>query len=861
MISMQLFHRCVTSLVLVLGLLVPGRVAAQVDTTVVAGPEFEATLLREGLLGDDYRDLWIAPVRVEVLDLDRFAGGLKPTERGGGEQTRSLRFVDPRGQEYAFRSVNKYPTLADEPALEGTIIARVVRDQVSSLHPAAALVAAPLLDAAGVLHVSPRLVVMPNDPRLGEFREEFGGMLGTLELRPNELEGEAGFGGFRRIIGTERLLERLEEDPDEHVDARAYATARLMDLLLSDWDRHADQWRWAGEERNGKITWLPIPRDRDYAFVDYDGALPGLAAAFIPNAVSFGPRIGNVYGLTLNAQSLDRRLLAELDRPGWDSIAGFLQSRLTDSAIADAVSRMPTEYATYSAERISSYLRTRRGDLDEAAARMYKLLSSEVDIHASDQSDLALIERVGEEVVDVRLFKRRGSATTPSGMPYFQRRFRGAETNEVRVYLHGDDDYALVRGDVEHSLMVRVVGGGGDDVLVDSSLVRGEDDETTLYDSRGDNRFVTSDETVVNEEDYEPPVTARTLGGESFRDWGLRKGLSFAIDYHNPDGLILGVGRVLTRYGFRKYPYSHQLRGRFLIAPETRNMAVDLTGDFRRNGTPQGYSILFSASQLEVLRFYGFGNRTEAREVPSRYAIYQDQVVAHGAASFALPLGAEVKAGPIVKYTNPDLPDDHPVGGLPRYGRGGFGQIGGLAEFRMDLRDNVPFPRNGGLVRAGASAYPGIWDADGTFGEFNAEARAYFPFDAITETTLAVRAGGQKAWGSFPVHEAAFLGGSRTLRGYPSQRFAGDAMLFGTAELRAMLFPLELVVNGQLGALALADAGRVYFGGESTGTWHSSYGGGLWFRFDIRGNVNVFSLAYARGEDKGRLYFEFGVPF
>src|SRR5690606_6934061 len=178
---------------LALGLLTAAPLQAQRDTIVVAGREYAASALQEALLGDDYRDVWVAPVRVEVLDLDRFAGGLPLSERGRGKQTRSLRFRAPDGREYVFRSVNKYPDLAEERALEGTVVAAAVRDQISSIHPTAALVLPPLLAAVGVLHVEPHLVVMPDDPRLGEFREEFAGMLGLLELRPDEVEGGAAF--------------------------------------------------------------------------------------------------------------------------------------------------------------------------------------------------------------------------------------------------------------------------------------------------------------------------------------------------------------------------------------------------------------------------------------------------------------------------------------------------------------------------------------------------------------------------------------------------------------------------------------------------------------------------------------------
>ena len=34
--------------------------------------------------GKHWRELWGTPIKVEVLDLDKFAGGLTPLKRGGG---------------------------------------------------------------------------------------------------------------------------------------------------------------------------------------------------------------------------------------------------------------------------------------------------------------------------------------------------------------------------------------------------------------------------------------------------------------------------------------------------------------------------------------------------------------------------------------------------------------------------------------------------------------------------------------------------------------------------------------------------------------------------------------------------------
>jgi hypothetical protein len=162
--------------------------AAPESTTVVAGPGYAAGGLHKWLFGKHYRTLWTTPIRVEVLDLGTFAGGLRPIRQGGGLQTQSLRFAGADGRQYAFRSVNKDASKILPPDLRNTLAARVAQDQISAAHPAGAAVAASLARAAGVLHSDPRLVSLPDDPRLGEFRTEFAGVLGFIEERPDENE-------------------------------------------------------------------------------------------------------------------------------------------------------------------------------------------------------------------------------------------------------------------------------------------------------------------------------------------------------------------------------------------------------------------------------------------------------------------------------------------------------------------------------------------------------------------------------------------------------------------------------------------------------------------------------------------------
>src|SRR5690606_2652221 len=132
----------------------------------------------------------------------------------------------------------------------------------------------------------------------------------------------------------------------------------------------------------------------------------------------------------------------------------------------------------------------------------------------------------------------------------------------------------------------------------------------------------------------------------------------------------------------------------------------------------------------------------------------------------------------------------------------------------------------------------------------------YLPVPLGSGPVLALRAGGARAWGVFPFQESAFLGGSHSLRGFDRERFAGDAMVFGNAELRVPLVELELLLRGDLGISGLVDVGRVFVNGESPGGWHHAQGGTIWFMTPA---ISV-SLTYAHGEDH-ELYVDLGLPF
>jgi hypothetical protein len=822
------------------------------DTLVAAGPQYRAGGLHELMLGREYRSLWTTPISVAILDLGSFAGGLHPVSKGGGFQTKSLLLAGADGREFFFRSVDKDPSATLPLELRPTVAGSVVRDQTSSAFPTAPLVVDRLLRAARIPHGEPRLYVLPRDQRLGEFQAEFAGVMGFLEERIGGSSGPAArWGGASEIIGSDSLFARTGRSADDRVDARALLKARLFDVLIGDWDRHSDQWVWARFHDSVPRVWVPIPRDRDQALVKYDGLLLSVARTNAPQLTNFGPKYPYLPGATWNGRDLDRRFLVELDWPQWQSAVVALQAGLTDSAIAHAVQALPPEHRAIQGETLRAALRRRRNDLPKAAEKYYRLLGEQVDVHATAQSDQAQFTRVAKDTVELTLTR---SDRSSASAPYFRRRFNSGTTKEVRVFLGAGDDGMTVSGQATDGPMLRALGEEGRDLLVDSSRSNREkfyDDSTGPAHTRG---FATK---VDRRLDITPHPSEKELPP---RDWGQRW-IPYTWASYGPDiGLFIGGGRILTVYGFRKYPYSS--RHRFLagIATGPWTYRLDYHGDFRREDSRTYFDLRARASGVEVISFHGFGNEIPAPGDNEFYRVTQD---AYGLQpSIALSVGphSEVQLGPLLKYASTDNRPDRFLATLgDLYGTGNFGELGGRLTLRHDTRDREQAAQRGLYLEVTGTLYPALWDVDSLFGEVHGEVRTFLTAHAPLDPTLALRVGGKKVWGQYPFFEAAFIGGASTVRLGKVNRYAGDASAYGSAELRLALARFELILPTQLGVFGLADVGRVYLAGESSDTWHSAFGGGLSLSYLQR--AYTFSVAMAAGDERTAVYVQAGFGF
>ena len=623
---------------------------------------------------------------------------------------------------------------------------------------------------------------------------------------------------------------------------------------MGDRDRSENNYLWARfDDVDGGFVWRPVPRDRDQAFVKFDGFLKGLARRYDPRLVRFEEDYPDIGALTRNAWDIDRNLLVGLDRATWDATVEEVKAAITDAVIADAVSRMPREHYALVGPDLEADLRNRRDNLVEAAQKLYEIVFGWSDIHATDEDEVATIDRLEDGGVRVVL-QERGQNGDPQGSPHFDRVFAPDETREVRVYLHGGDDLGRIRGSGDSLIEIYLVGGGGRDEFVNSS----SGGDIRVYD--GGSATVTTGSGIRF--DNRPARRPWSWRGESLRvlDWGSETGPEVDMDYDEDRGLMLFAGLNKTRYGFLTDPYSSRTQASFGWAFGRSRPFVDVRQYVRRLfGGVADFSLRGQFSGLEIVDFYGLGNETLQEEPGRFYEVDYDQILLTASLSFGDGETTELAIGPVFKRTASDTTDTgNFVADRRPYGSGTLMQLGVQSSIELEGRDHVTWPTKGYHVTAGTAYYPQILDLENGIVEARGEVATYLS-PRGGNPTLATRVGGKHLWGAFPYYESAFLGGSQNVRGLRKQRFAGRSSLYGSVELRVSLGRFPILFPVDLGVLGFGDLGRVFQDDLPSDQWRKSYGGGIWIAPVTRATTLQISLA--RNKRRTALYFGLGFAF
>jgi Omp85 superfamily domain len=829
--------------------------SAQPDKTVVPGPQYKKSGFHQWLWGRHYRKEWTTPARFPVLKLDTAFGGLTPYQEGGSSQTRSLRLRTADNKEFVLRSVDKSYTIGLPGIYKNTFIEDIANDQVSSMHPYAALTITPMADAAGILHTQPAIYFVPKQPALGDFNEKFGDKLYVIEQRPDGNWQEASnFANSEKIISTEKLLEKLLQDNSVEVDQQLFVRARLFDMVIGDWSRREDQWRWALTEQDGKIIYKPVPRDRDQAYAKFDGFLlrVALSVAGLSHIESFRGEIDDIETFNYAARNLDRRMTNECDLQVWTSNAKELQAALTDEVIENAVKQMPPEAFPVSGERLIANLKSRRDNLPEFAADYYKFLSKEVDVPGTEQPEHFEVTRLSENEMKLSIYKMQNSGTRESN-PFYERTFTEDVTKELRIYgIAGNDSYN-VNGEAKNDIDLLIIGGKDKDVITDASGAR---NETHIYDDHN-NTITTARRTRLHLSN-DDSVHNYKYDAYNYSKRGFKPSLFFS----NYDRFHAGLGYTITKEAWRREPfaYQHSVYARYSITQNA--MSFGYQGIL--NQFIGKWDLLLNA-EYDAIRwtnYYGIGNETTQDTKLDRdfYRIRSREMYAGVSLSRKLGSTSNLRFTPFYQGTR-ILNDEGrlhttPVSGIstrnvpvnePSFEWDHY--AGAALTFAYVDVDNITVPKKGITFSTGLAHTLSLQESDRHVNSVTGTFNFYLPLGK--QLVLAVRNGGATLTGQPKVYQLNMIGGSQNLRGYRRDRFRGHSAVYNNNELQWHFNVRSKIFNGTAGPVVFYDIGRVWEPDENSKQWHSGYGAGIMIAPFNKVNA---SITYGLSKESGVLH-------
>jgi hypothetical protein len=781
----------------------------------------------EFFLGENYRKLWAAPVKLPMFHISTEKGGLKILQRGGGKQTKSLRLQDSTGQQWVLRTLQKYPEYGLPANLRPTVAKDILQDQVSAAHPFSALTVPPLAEALGVPHSNPRIVYLADEPALGEYRKEFANNVFLFEER-EPLDAD-------KTYNTEKAQRKLQDDNDNRVDEKTVLRARLLDMLLGDWDRHEDQWRWEKIDGKHENVYEPVPRDRDQVYYKTTGLFPWIVSHqwLKSKFQGYSNAIRDINGWNFNARYFDRYFLNQLSEDDWKEQIVYVQSKLTDEVIGKAIRLMPDTIYQLSGKEITDKMIARRNTLAQQALEYYRFISKEVEIPASDKMDKFTINNQpdGNLTVTVNKIKKGGSIDKIA----YQRTFKPDVTKEVRLYGFDGDDVFSVTGTKASPITVRMLGGGGvDSFYVDKDLhnkgrlyVYDRSDQKNVLPLSSQAKIKTSTDTTVNNYDktsfkfdrFEPIILA---------------------NYSNDIGVLLIAGFSFEKQGFRKEPYAFRQEFLTNYSLARKSFLFTYTAQWKKLISNNDLGInLMSRGPNNLSNFFGEGNNTafvnQGSKQISYYRNRYDYIT--GDVSLYHTYGKlRLSAGVAGQFYNSESADN-PNRFLTDYNQLNPTEhvfdtrvyAGLLANAQLDTRNKKTLATKGIYWNTTLSGFKGINQSNSTYGQILSEFSFYWNPDKDSVLVIANRVGVGTTIGDAAYFQQLKLGGAQNFRGFHTNRFTGKTIAYNNLELRLKVLDFNsYLLPGTLGLIGFNDVGRVWVPGESSDVWHDGYGGGIY---------------------------------
>ena len=822
--------------------------------TVAANPRYaRASGTKKFFNGSNYRDVWAQPVKLKVFRVNEEMGGFKVGAMGGGHQTKSLRLTDKNGKEWTLRTINKDITKILPGNVQGTLAQDYIQDFISSAHPYSPVIIPPLAKAVNVTVASPRIFFIPNDPALGLYRAYFANTICLLEEREPIAKGED-------TKSEQKVVNKLIDDNDNHVDQQAFLRARLLDLLVADWDRHFDQWRFLEKDTGKGKLYYPIPRDRDQAFSYSNGLLVEAASEnFIPFLKGFRRNIPKIHWLAYWARDLDRNFLNALDSSVWRKTVTNFRYNLPNEVIDQAVKKLPPEVYLLDGAEISAKLKSRRDYLPNKAMKYYKFLSKQVNVVGSNKNEYFKVESVGKNL-QVRVYKK--TKGKDSAAIVYNRVFEPSITKEIDLYgLNGDDIFEVDKN-ANSKIKLRIIGGRGNDTFNIKGNVK-----NYLYDLLTEKNLIVSKSRTITKFENSPDVNKYSSTGFNYNRYYFP---NLNLGYNAEDGLMAGIGFSRKTFGFRKEPYSTFQRLTTLYAFTSGSYKVGYLAEFNHVIGNNDITVAGEMAKPTLNNFFGIGNFTKVRNDKDvqYYRVRYNYVYGEALLRHRLGNVLQVSAGPqIYDYWNHPEDNDKKILNSPSlvgldslrvYKTKTY--VGGKLRILLNNVNSEFMPTRGIHWNTEFSALGGINKNSRPLTTLTSDMTLYSSLTDPARVVSVLKLGGGHIFSNnYEYFQALNIGQNNFLRGFRKNRFAGTSLAYGSLTLLVKLLDTKsYLFPGSIGVLGFDDVGRVWVQNQSSKKWHNSVGGGLYYS---PFNMVLISAAVGFSEEETLFNLSIGTKF
>jgi hypothetical protein len=786
------------------------------DSTLVTGAEYKASWMKSFWMGKNFRNEWITPLGLDKLYVDDISGGLTPYGTGGGLQTLSLKFKDSSGRKFAFRSVNKDAKKDKERVIMQTVVGGVKQDMISSQLPFGDVVVGKLLDNTDILHSSPIPFVMARQNALGEYKEAFTHVIGTLEEKPTKKKKRReGFAGADDIVSTHHVFRRLMNNARHQIDKQAFARCIMFDIWIADWDRHHDNWKWAAYKDGKNRLYKPIPRDRDHAFSLFEGVVGNLADLAAPNVAELSPRIKDLQGMTFQGKNMLYFLGASISREEWNRAADYIASSFSKGNIEDAWSSLPIEIQEFSKEKIISALITRKDDLSLASNQLYDLYHRQATFYGSNKNDFLTIEAKAKDEVVVTLYDAKKGKK--NGEAIAQKTYNTNVTKHLDIYALDGKDIVSIEGNVEAGLEIKLLPGTDKDEI----RTKNKKQALKIYD--------TQNFEGIESIKLEKPIYPDIYG---FQYDALLPFAMYKYDTDYGSGFEVKFTKVKQKFNKKPFGRSTSLAAKYY--PRGNAVRLKLVSLYTDTWNKWDAKIKIRAAHNDTRydRFLGANSSLPSNYLDNfrkgdDYYVQNDNIDIYtsmvnnifGQSDISFGLGTQyLKLYDGTGQTSTELLGDRSIWQAYLHG-----------DLNLDFTDDQAYPTKG--VRYNISNRVGynIKANEGIYDQFVADITLVNSWHDISKTIILFKVGGEATFGNRSYIDYPILGNGNNVRGFANNIIRNSKVGYINVELRKEIYKSKnSVLPFLLGASGFYDRGLAF---ENPDNNVSGYGAGLYMTF------------------------------